>query len=205
MAENSTLQKIQQIATSEFLSKGFRGASLREIVRKAGVTTGAFYGYYKSKEELFNALVSLHGDYVLDFFKETVAKFKSLPKSDWAKNMSDSSDRGMREIFEYAYENKDAFRLILSASEGTKWENFIHRIVEVEIEMTHLFYREIEKEGYKPFAFDPTLEHMIISGEFSAFFELIVHDIPKEEGLRCVKELHDFYQAAWASVLKMEK
>lgn len=64
---------------------------------------------------------------------------------------------------------------------------------------------EIEKEGFKPFAFDPTLEHMIISGEFSAFFELIVHDVPKEDDLRCVKELHDFYQAARASVLKMEK
>ena len=65
--------------------------------------------------------------------------------------------------------------------------------------------REIEKEGYKPFAFDPTLEHMIISGEFSAFFELIIHDISKEDGRRCVKELHDFYQAAWESVLKMKK
>ncbi|MBO6219851.1 MAG: TetR/AcrR family transcriptional regulator [Treponema sp.] len=205
MTGNSTVQKILKIATDEFLEKGFRGASLREIVKKAGVTTGAFYGYYKSKEELFNALVSPHGDHVLDIFKNIVSEFMEIPKTQWAKNMFEYSDRGMREIYEYAYENKDAFRLILSASEGTKWENFIHKIVEVEVEMTHIFYKEIEKEGYKPFAFDPTLEHMIISGEFSAFFELIIHDVPKEDGLRCVKELHDFYQAAWASVLKIEK
>ena len=205
MSEISTIEKIHRIAADEFLRKGFRGASLREIVKKAGVTTGAFYGYYKSKEELFDALVAPHANHVLDYFKEIVSEFMEIPKSDWAKNMFDYSDRGMREIFEYAYDNKDAFRLILSASEGTKWENFIHKIVEVEIEMTHIFYREIEKEGYKPFAFDPTLEHMIISGEFSAFFELIIHDISKEDGRRCVKELHDFYQAAWESVLKMKK
>lgn len=28
-----------------------QAASLRNIVKTAGVTTGAFYGYYKSKEE----------------------------------------------------------------------------------------------------------------------------------------------------------
>ena len=121
MAENSTVQKIQRIAADEFLEKGFRGASLREIVKKAGVTTGAFYGYYKSKEELFDALVSQHGDHVLGIFKGMVSEFMEIPKSQWAENMFEYSDRGLREIYEYAYENKDAFRLILSASEGTKW------------------------------------------------------------------------------------
>lgn len=41
----------------EFLEKGFKSASLRNIVKAVGLTTGAFYGYYKSKEELFDALV----------------------------------------------------------------------------------------------------------------------------------------------------
>lgn len=52
MQENSsaTLDKIQQAALEEFSEKGFFGASLRQIVKQAGVTTGAFYGYYFSKE-----------------------------------------------------------------------------------------------------------------------------------------------------------
>ena len=41
-----TLEKIQQTALDEFLEKGFLGASLRQIVKHAGVTTGAFYGYF---------------------------------------------------------------------------------------------------------------------------------------------------------------
>ena len=48
-----TLEKIQQTALDEFLEKGFLGASLRQIVKHAGVTTGAFYGYFSSKEALF--------------------------------------------------------------------------------------------------------------------------------------------------------
>ena len=202
MAEN-TLQKIHEIATAEFLEKGFRGASLREIVRKAGVTTGAFYGYYKSKEELFSALVKPHADYILNYFKGQVAKFMEIPKNEWADNMTSYSKDGMVHIFEYAWEHREAFRLILNASEGTDFENFIHDIVEVEINITHVFYEEMEKQGFKPYAFDPNLEHTIISGEFSALFELIVHDVSFEDGRKCAEELHDFYEAGWQSVLKL--
>lgn len=37
---NVTLKKIQEAAMAEFLDKGFQGASLRQIVKNAGVTTG---------------------------------------------------------------------------------------------------------------------------------------------------------------------
>ena len=40
----ATLERIQQAAIKEFTEKGFQGASLRQIVKQAGVTTGAFYG-----------------------------------------------------------------------------------------------------------------------------------------------------------------
>ena len=48
----ATLEKIQRAAMEEFTEKGFQGASLRQIVKQAGVTTGALYGYFSSKEAL---------------------------------------------------------------------------------------------------------------------------------------------------------
>ena len=47
--EQTTLDLILEVAMQEFLEKDFQSASLRNIVKKAGVTTGAFYGYYDSK------------------------------------------------------------------------------------------------------------------------------------------------------------
>ena len=44
----STLEKIHIAAKQEFLDKGFSLASLRNIVKTAGVTTGAFYGVRKN-------------------------------------------------------------------------------------------------------------------------------------------------------------
>src|SRR5699024_5297556 len=57
---SSTLENIQQAALEEFSEKGFLGASLRQIVKNAGVTTGAFYGYFSSKEALFASIVEPH-------------------------------------------------------------------------------------------------------------------------------------------------
>ena len=45
-AEQTTLHLIHSAAMQEFLEKGYKSASLRNIVKTAGVTTGAFYGYY---------------------------------------------------------------------------------------------------------------------------------------------------------------
>ena len=51
----TTLENIHRAAKAEFLEKGYKDASLRNIVKSVGMTTGAFYGYYKSKEELFES------------------------------------------------------------------------------------------------------------------------------------------------------
>ena len=66
--EQTTLHLIRSAAMQEFLKKGFKSASLRNIVKIAGVTTGAFYGYYDSKEDLFESLVSEHYNFLLNCF-----------------------------------------------------------------------------------------------------------------------------------------
>ena len=50
--------RLLSAAKEEFLKKGFEKASLADICKAAGVTTGALYKRYKGKEELFSVLVS---------------------------------------------------------------------------------------------------------------------------------------------------
>ena len=77
----ATLEKIQEAALAEFLDKGFQGASLRQIVKNAGVTTGAFYGYFSSKEALFNALVEPHAAALMGKFMEARPPLPSCPRN----------------------------------------------------------------------------------------------------------------------------
>ena len=46
---STTLENIQRAALTEFLDKGFLGATLRQIVKNAGVTTGAFMAIFPAK------------------------------------------------------------------------------------------------------------------------------------------------------------
>ena len=75
-----TLGNILQAAMEEFSDKGFLGASLRQIVKKAGVTTGAFYGYFSSKEALFTAIVEPHAAALMGKFMGAQISFAELPE-----------------------------------------------------------------------------------------------------------------------------
>lgn len=85
---HSTLEHIHIAAKKEFLEKGFRSASLRNIVKSAGVTTGAFYGYYSSKEELFAALVDEHYKYLLTKYKQSLSGFEELSPKRQTERMA---------------------------------------------------------------------------------------------------------------------
>ena len=55
--KEKTVEKIKQAAVEEFLEKGYTKASLRTICKAAGVTTGAMYFSFESKEALFRAIL----------------------------------------------------------------------------------------------------------------------------------------------------
>ena len=55
--DHSLDEKITKAAMEEFKENDFLKASLNKIAEKAGLTTGAVYTRYKSKDELFGSLV----------------------------------------------------------------------------------------------------------------------------------------------------
>ena len=62
-----TQKNILNTARKHFLKDGLTGASLRNIVKDAGLTTGAFYKYYPTKEALFVCTDrSLYGTHLSD-------------------------------------------------------------------------------------------------------------------------------------------
>ena len=50
--ERETKDKLLISAKQEFLEKGYQKASLRNICKNAGVTTGALYFFFQDKEDL---------------------------------------------------------------------------------------------------------------------------------------------------------
>ena len=188
-------------AKIEFLDKGYQKASLREIVKKAGVTTGAFYGYFKNKEKLFDELVAEQYNAMLDMYKKTLTDFFEKSPEEQCENMIDITFACMKEMKDYMYENFDAFKLILCCSEGTKYKDLVHTMAKMDVEATHDFAKSMDQVGNGAKMVNPVLEHILTSGMFTGFFELIVHDVPKDDADEYIKQLLEFYSAGWGKIM----
>lgn len=199
--EKTTLEKIFAAARKEFWEKGFKSASLRNIVKSAGVTTGAFYGYYKSKEELFEALVGEQYETFMNCYRKAQEDFAMLPPEEQPESMGDITGRCMHDMLLYTYENLDEFKLILCCSEGTRFAGMIDEMVEIERKGTHDYQAVLESLGHPSPAIDSRLEHILITGMFNAFFELIIHEMPLEQAEKYLVELRDFYTAGWMKIM----
>ena len=160
---SATLESIQQAAMQEFLDKGFQGASLRQIVKNAGVTTGAFYGYFSSKEALFNALVEPHAAALWASSWRPRPPLPSCPRSSshptWGWNPDlFGLDGGLH------LSAPEPVKLLLTRSEGTSYEHFVHNMVEVEVEYTLQYMEVLRRLGKDIPELDKSLCHIIASG-----------------------------------------
>ena len=197
----TTLENIHRASKAEFLEKGYKDASLRNIVKSVGMTTGAFYGYYKSKEELFEAIVGEHYEYIRNRFIKAQQEFAELPAARQPEVMSDISGICMYDILHYAYEHLEECKLILVCSEGTKFAGLIDEMVEIEVEGTHAYQEVLRKLGRPSPHIDPSLEHILITGMFHTFFELIIHEMPLKDAENYVREMRAFYTAGWMKIM----
>ena len=167
---SATLESIQRAAMQEFLDKGFQGASLRQIVKNAGVTTGAFYGYFSSKEALFNALVEPHAAALMGKFMEAQITFAELPEEQQPEHMGVESGTYLDWMVDYICQHREPVKLLLTRSEGTGYEHFVHNMVEVEVEYTLQYIEVLRRLGKDIPMLDKSLCHIIASGMISGIF-----------------------------------
>ncbi len=133
----------------EFLAYGYEKASLRNICRHVGLTTGAFYNQFSGKEELFAALV----DPTLDGFKRMYKKVISQELEDLGSGVENELT-----AITYAIAHKDEFRLLFDCSKGTKYEGFKEHLIH---EVFYPSYQEVfDRYAGKPV--DPSLVLLIL-------------------------------------------
>ena len=197
----TTLKSIQQAAMQEFLDKGFLGASLRQIVKNAGVTTGAFYGYFSSKEALFAALVEPHAAALMGRFMEAQTSFAELPEAEQPAHMGVESSDCVHWMVEYICDHREPVKLLICKAEGTSYEHFVHNMVEVEVESTLRYMEVLRRLGRNVPEISRSLCHIISSGMFNGLFEIVIHDMPRDQALRDVAQIQDFHTAGWLKLM----
>jgi AcrR family transcriptional regulator len=193
----NTILAIERSAKDEFLAHGFAGASMRKIAAGAGVTTGALYSHFADKETLFTSLVEPVYTEVIGKFKQQGDEITSLLDAAGPDSMWDATRNALEFFVRYIYERYDAFKLLISASEQTVYENFTHQLVQLDVDMTLAYIGRARTAGYAVKDLSEGEIHLLSSAQYSAIFEIVLHDLSGEEALRYADTIWEFFSSGW--------
>jgi AcrR family transcriptional regulator len=115
--------KILRIAQKRFYKQGFESTSTRQLAADVGMSVSNLYKYFRSKEEIFEAVVSAyHRGYVENF-----SRFIAHEGRDCFDE--DSSSQLAQAIFQSIKSNPVVFVILMDKSKGTRYASFKDEIM----------------------------------------------------------------------------
>lgn len=193
-------ERIIEAAKREFLENGYTDASLRTIATAADTSTNSIYVRFGDKEGLFSAIVEPVLNEMIERFIKIQEDFHQMKQETQIEIMPKYADGGTAELVDYMYEHLDEFRLLLDASYGTRFHNFVDELVRIEVEYT---YKYMEIAGY-PIkcgnAMTEKLLHIVTTSRFESIFEVIRHGMSREEAAEYIDLLRCYHRQGFLAV-----
>lgn len=193
-------ERILACAKAEFLDKGYTDASLRVIAAAAGTSTNSIYVRFGDKEGLFSTIVEPVLSGMTERFLKIQEAFCRMDRDAQAAHMAAYADGGTAELVGYLYDHLDEFRLLLDASYGTRFHNFVDELVRIEVEYT---YKYMEATGYPAScagAMTQTLLHIVTTSRFESIFEVVRHGMSREEAMEYIGLLSRYHRAGFHAI-----
>ncbi len=180
--KTETHSRIITAAKKEFMTYGFADASMRRIAADAGITVSGLYKHFPDKEAMF---ASLTEPVISDFFSNYQAReteyFENAATIDPDEIMSQSRDTV--DMMAYIYDHLDVFQLVLTKSQGTRYETFLHDLAVKEEGSTMEYMRRLRERGIPMNDFRDAEFHLLVTTYFRAVAEAVIHGFTREEAL----------------------
>lgn len=125
-------------AKKEFISNGYKLASMRRISKAANTTIGNVYKYFTSKEDLYEQLVLKVKEKIFHYIEE---------KGDLDREVPADKHFDLMAFAELMSENRDEMLLLTDGSSGTKYENVKEQMLNMISNNIHLYLTVVFKEG----------------------------------------------------------
>lgn len=112
ISKNPQERKEEIIDTAQqlFHEKGYQHTAISDIVKHIGVAQGTFYYYFKSKEEVAEAVINRHLTHILEPFKKiaesSVGTAYEKMKLMLKKELSEAKDH--EDVFQYLHHEDNA-------------------------------------------------------------------------------------------------
>lgn len=90
---NESKEHILTSSLQLFLQKGFKDVTMKDIVEKTGLSKGAFYHYFSSKEQVFEEVIRF---FFNDFFVEDFNEYSHNSLEQFIHDAVESLDRKLK-------------------------------------------------------------------------------------------------------------
>lgn len=198
---NQTHELILKSAMKNFSEVGFRNASIRNICKDAGVTNGAFYAHFDSKDDLFSSLVSEK----LRVFNDTYQEQSSIyvESTEDILHIFEMSYSSIETLIHYVYSESEVFKLILECSGGTSYENFVNNLIDEESKNMLLFLENNKRFMKKPENISERLIKIGSAMVINYIIDAFLNGASEEDNIRESKLVSDFCIAGYRELLGM--
>lgn len=193
-------ERILECAKKEFLEKGYTDASLRNIASEADTSTNSIYVRFQDKEGLFGAIVEPVSEEFMSRFLNVQETFHAFDSETQRREVGQYSAGEMLKMVDYIYDHFEEFRLLLDASYGTRFQNFVDRLVSVEEEYTWKWMEATDSRMEPEGEMTREFYHMMVTSYFEGIFEVVRHGMSREDAKKYISMLGRYHHAGFQAI-----
>ena len=193
-------EKILECAKEEFLENGFERASIRTIANNANTSTSSIYVRFTDKENLFRSLVDPVANGFIERLQIGLHGFDNMAKEDQQKHRNTCAKQGSLDLIDYIYDNFDYFKILIMSGEYKLYQEFLHNIVDMDVKYTISHIETTGNDAIVSGRLDTDFAHVLSVAFYSGFFEIIIHNMKKEDAKKHIERLRKFYTTGWQTI-----
>lgn len=204
--DRETKEKLLASAEHEFMEKGYQGASLRNICKNAGVTTGALYFFFKDKDDIFASLVAPVLGSIRTMMEAHMQQELQEVKGELQEGKDDFSDDiyAFRRIIHELYQNYDRVQLLLTKSQGSSLAGCIDEFVAFT-EKNYRMLADAQAKVCGVAAPDDYTIHWMAHMQIDAFVHLLTHESDEEKAVAHLGDILKYLLAGWYALFQRDE
>ena len=193
--------RLLECAMAEFMEMGYQEASLRVIAAKAETTTGSIYTRFRDKEGLFHALVDSTIEALIQWMREGNESFADKPAGEQRETVFTYRPEIWEQLVDFIYAHWEVFRLLARCTDIDCYEDMLNRMIDIEGAYTLRFLEATGNDALESGRLTPMMLHMLSNAYYSGLFEIVRHDMTKDDAMTYVSQLRRFLTRGWADLV----
>jgi AcrR family transcriptional regulator len=159
--KKAVISKIIQTALEIFSKNGYRGTTMDDIATKLGVSKGALYSYFKSKDDILKEIFQSNHQ----ILRETLCQ--SVDGQDYLQAMEKAYELMTENYHEFVH---TSFELFALASHDKNIRNIIREDHEKDVEVISELLQNLKEKGKIRTDVDPHIMARLVDALFTGIW-----------------------------------